>query len=391
MRMRPQQTPEVRVFKSSSWTIKRDTPLVSPTEAEFEPSQVPLPKRPPLVVAISGERGTAVNLATSVTESRNSAKAQAIESPVVQDGVGIALDEPAIREELRRILASKALSRAVQMSYLLEWIVNRWLAGDVEQLNGRHILMAVFHLSTAFQESFDSTGRVYVGRLRSQFERYYGLEGAKNHVRLEIPVGKYIPIACHHSPSKRDNHAVGHSATNTVMVLPFQLASNSQTNAGPAPLAVTDDLSSRLTRTRQIRVTSRVSTPFLDYRTDVRILGQHFGAHFIVEGTVDQTVETCDLTVHLSETTGGYNIWTGHYQAMAVSHAFSEFKSYFWHPVANRSDCNFITSRFSNDSRQIRNACLAGMVDMVCNPGIIGKSGLKFSEIKALCQREEVK
>lgn len=270
------------------------------------------------MVTISGELGKLGN-PKGLREPVDFAEAQGHQSSAVQKFTEAEPNKVAIREELKRILGSKIFSRAVQMSYLLEWIISRWLAGETEQLDGDHILMAVFHRTKAFKASFDSTGRVYVGRLRAQLARYYEGEGACNEVRIEIPVGKYVPVAYRQPPSQKGRTTMGYSGKNIVLVLPFQLASSSHICSGPNPLAITDHLISRLTRTRNLRVTSRAFTSGFNLGTDARLLGQHSGAQFIVEGTVNQTVETCDLTVHLSETTDGYNIWTGHYQTMAIS------------------------------------------------------------------------
>jgi TolB-like protein len=267
------------------------------------------------VVSISGKR----TLVGRWLEDENTEHGRGSESSIEQNPEDNCPDEFAIHDEVKRILTSRSFSRAVQTSKLLGWITDRWLAGETDQLDGYHILLAIFHHVEKFEASFDATGRVYVGRLRNQLDRYYAKEGAANPIRIEIPRGKYVPIAYRYSMSETAVEIPGDRAPNTVMVLPFQLGNQSPTASAPCPLAITDHLISRLTRSPDMRVTSRVSSWGLDSGSDARLLGRQFGAQFIVEGTIIHGVDRCNLTVHLSETRDGYNIWSGHYQAKAVS------------------------------------------------------------------------
>jgi TolB-like protein len=250
------------------------------------------------------------------------AGARTEEFPHPQSSVGQGQDdrppnEAAVREELKRILASRTFSRAIQMSSLLEWISERWLAGEIDQLDGYHIVRAVQHRSEVPEAQFNSTGRVYVGRLREQLERYYATEGSADDVRIEIPRGAYIPVAhCQPSSDKVSTYQVGSERT-TLMVLPFHSWNASAASLVPNPLIITDYLISWLTRTSSVRVTSRVSSSHVDFASDAKLLGKQFGAEFLVEGTVHQEADNCEIIVHLSETTEGYNIWSGHYRAGA--------------------------------------------------------------------------
>jgi TolB-like protein len=312
---------EVRVLKTSPLNSIAGTLVKSTTKVQSNVVREALQTKPLRVVSIASERLIPRTPDETITDLLDSIQNHSDKPIFVQRAPGAEPDEAAIREELRRILKSKTFSRAAQMSYLLEWMVTKWLAGETELLDGYHILMAIFHRPKASPAAFDSTGRVYVGRLRAQLERYYKGEGAGNDVRVEIPVGKYVPVAHHQSLPHVEKPFGSYCERKTVMVLPFRLAGSTDTCSAANPLMITDHLISRLTRTRNLRVTSRVSASGFDIGTDARLIGQHFGAQFIVEGTVSHTLESCDLTVHLSETADGYNIWTGHYQAMTISPA----------------------------------------------------------------------
>jgi TolB-like protein len=218
--------------------------------------------------------------------------------------------EAAIREQLERILASRTFERARQQRRVLDWLVSQWLAGNTDQLDSYHLLLAIFPDQRTFGYGFDPTARVYTGRLRDQLERYYSGEGCSDCLKIEIPKGTYIPVVHELAPLQPERRDL-----NTVMVLPFQCTGIDSAPEFEHISCISDQLIRLLTRNQAVRVIFRLPSAQLDFVSDARLLGKEFGAHFIVVGRITCAPGKCDFIVHLSETSHGYSIWSEHYQA----------------------------------------------------------------------------
>jgi TolB-like protein len=77
---------------------------------------------------------------------------------------------------------------------------------------------------------------------------------------------------------------------------------------------ITEDVITELSRHRSLLVVARNSTfAFRDQRVDVRVLGRDLGADYVVEGSVRRAGSRIRVTVQLSETQGGRQLWTERY------------------------------------------------------------------------------
>jgi len=77
---------------------------------------------------------------------------------------------------------------------LLSYLINRTLAGEESQIKGYSIAIDVFGRPEDFDPQSDSIVRVQAGRLRKALALYYHTDGQNNPVRIELPVGRYIPV-----------------------------------------------------------------------------------------------------------------------------------------------------------------------------------------------------
>lgn len=77
---------------------------------------------------------------------------------------------------------------------------------------------------------------------------------------------------------------------------------------------VTEDILTALSKHRSIQVIARTSTfAFKGHGTDVRRVGRHLGADYIVEGSVRKIAERMRITVQLVATDDGGHIWAERY------------------------------------------------------------------------------
>jgi adenylate cyclase len=111
-----------------------------------------------------------------------------------------AVSAHAVRESLRRVLASGEFRASERLPRFLEFIVEETLAGRGGRLKGYVIGVAVFDKPSDFDPEHDSVVRVEAMRLRRALQTYYMGEGSLDPVAISIPKGSYQPVFAQRSP-----------------------------------------------------------------------------------------------------------------------------------------------------------------------------------------------
>jgi Tfp pilus assembly protein PilF len=103
-------------------------------------------------------------------------------------------DGPA-RDALARLDASRSFQGAARHRALLRHLVTRLLAGDTAALKESVIAVEVFgRPADRFDPVRDSIVRVEARRLRVRLAAYHADEGRAVPLRIELPVGSYVPL-----------------------------------------------------------------------------------------------------------------------------------------------------------------------------------------------------
>jgi len=98
-----------------------------------------------------------------------------------------------IREELDRVLASPEFRTSKRSQDFLKYVVEHALSGQADLLKERTIGIEVFGRSTNYDPGEDATVRVKAGEVRKRLGLYYAEQGVHDSVRIELPLGTYIP------------------------------------------------------------------------------------------------------------------------------------------------------------------------------------------------------
>jgi hypothetical protein len=98
-----------------------------------------------------------------------------------------------IRDELETVLASAAFARSERLSQFLRFVCETTLKGEGAKLNEYAIAHQVFGRGSEYSPNEDSVVRRQAHSLRQKLHDYYAGEGSKNRVRIELPVGRYVP------------------------------------------------------------------------------------------------------------------------------------------------------------------------------------------------------
>jgi len=98
------------------------------------------------------------------------------------------------RAELRAVLESPLFARSPTLSHLLSYLCEKSLTGETAHIKEYSIALEVFGRRESFDQDTDSIVRVEANRLRKRLAEYYRGEGTTHALRINIPVGQYVPI-----------------------------------------------------------------------------------------------------------------------------------------------------------------------------------------------------
>jgi hypothetical protein len=107
-----------------------------------------------------------------------------------------------IRQTLDRILTSTQFAHAPKKQRFLQLICEAYLNGRAGELNEYMIGYEVFDRSEAYNPALDPIVRVGAHELRRKLEVYYQREGKNDDIKLDIPVGSYIPTFRRRGPAQ---------------------------------------------------------------------------------------------------------------------------------------------------------------------------------------------
>ena len=95
--------------------------------------------------------------------------------------------------ELDRILTSRFFRNAVRSRQFLDFVVRHAILGHSEQLKERTIGTEVFHRNPGYATGDDPVVRVQAGEVRRRLQQYYSEPLSDSPLRIELPVGSYVP------------------------------------------------------------------------------------------------------------------------------------------------------------------------------------------------------
>ena len=99
-----------------------------------------------------------------------------------------------IQGELEAILRSSSFERSEKLQKFLRFICEMTVRGDGGRINEYLIGSEVFLRGPAYSPSEDSVVRRQAHTLRQKLHEYYSGEGSTHSLRIELPVGRYVPV-----------------------------------------------------------------------------------------------------------------------------------------------------------------------------------------------------
>lgn len=102
-------------------------------------------------------------------------------------------DIEGVKQALARLLAWPEIARSPQLANFLTYIVERRLSGETQSIKAYSIAVDVFGRPADFDPQADPIVRVQARRLRALLDQYYRGPGSADPVRIELPIGRYVP------------------------------------------------------------------------------------------------------------------------------------------------------------------------------------------------------
>jgi hypothetical protein len=98
-----------------------------------------------------------------------------------------------VRAELDLIIRSQGFQRSDRHARFLRFVCEETLNGQSSQLNEYLIAHRVFDRGADYSPGEDSVVRRQAYTLRQKLQEYYSAEGKADPIRIELPVGRYVP------------------------------------------------------------------------------------------------------------------------------------------------------------------------------------------------------
>jgi TolB-like protein/Flp pilus assembly protein TadD len=260
------------------------------------------------------------------------------------------IQQDAVLAALRCVVASEAFGRSERAARFLTYLVETALRGEAPLLKENVLGVEVFDRPASWDPRLDPIVRQEAGRLRKRLAKYYENGGAASEIRIELPVGTYVP-AFRRQPAEIESApvqspapeqvpparsrvwyyvaagilclagAVGawrtflsHPSATSIAVLPF-------VNLTPDPAnqyfsdGLTDEITDALARVKALRVMARSSaSQFKGKRTDVRDVGRLLKVANVLEGSVARSGDRIKVIAHLERVSDGSLLWSNTYE-----------------------------------------------------------------------------
>ena len=99
-----------------------------------------------------------------------------------------------VRRELESVLHSAAFARAGRLQQFLQYVCDLTLSGEASRINEYLIGNVVFQRGPDYSPNEDSVVRRQAHALRRKLQEHYEAEGRSSTIRIELPVGRYVPV-----------------------------------------------------------------------------------------------------------------------------------------------------------------------------------------------------
>ena len=221
------------------------------------------------------------------------------------------LSPESIYREMEKILRSRTFRRAAGQRRFFRYAVTEALKGRGHLL--KEYSIGSFLRGESFDPRVDSIVRTEARKLRARLAKYFDDEGRTDPVRIQFPVGGYVPVFFEPSRDRVGSPTPRIGRGLRIAVLPFVSRSGSGRDESFSD-GLTDELTHALARIPALEVVARTSAyQFKGQQLDVREIGRRLNANAVVEGSVRTSPNRMRIIVQLADASNGRTLWSGSY------------------------------------------------------------------------------
>jgi serine/threonine-protein kinase len=274
----------------------------------------------------------------------------------------------AVLAALEEVLAGPDFAKVERPSRFLRHLVEATLRGETHRLKESVLGVEVFDRRSSWDPRLDAIVRQEAARLRKRLARHYLAAGAHALLRIDLPVGGYVPVfvSCSRPPESPAGQASTGNVTAmaseslrsgqpaltrmrifaaaaifcalagviawrywrtvvaarenrfSIAVLPFTNLSADPANQYFAD-GLTDEITDLLARNRTLRVSARASASQFGTKSgDLGNVGRKLNVANVLEGSVDRSRDRIRIIAHLERVADGSHIWSNTYERQSA-------------------------------------------------------------------------
>ena len=210
------------------------------------------------------------------------------------------------QRQLERILASPEFQATERQRNFLQFVVVETIEGRHGEIKGYTIATRVFGRDDDFDQATDPLVSIQANQLRRALERYYLVAGKQDPVRIDIPKGTYVPVFYKQTGIEEDLAAGGKVSDMTfsdscpsVLIRPFEnLTGDPEKDFMGMGFAT--ELVVEIASFQEVNVT---------FPTGEQKAAPDSNSRFVINGYIYEDSSGIKVTVHLTDTKTGKQIW----------------------------------------------------------------------------------
>lgn len=113
-----------------------------------------------------------------------------------------------LRDQLERIVTSSHFRNSRRYPAFLRFVVEHTLDGNIERLKERTLGIEVFGRQNDYDTNADPIVRVTAGEVRKRIAQYYQDPDREHEVRINLPLGSYIPQFLPNNHREKENAVI---------------------------------------------------------------------------------------------------------------------------------------------------------------------------------------
>ena len=214
-----------------------------------------------------------------------------------------------IHEQMDRILNSTEFNATDAQRSFLQYVVEKTLAGQAQEIKGYTVATEVFGRSEDFDQSIDPIVSIHANKLRRALERYYFTAGTNDPLRIDIPKGTYVPLFIHQDVAEPDKPVTidripeieTESKWPTILVRPFKyLATDSDEHH--LSIGIATELAVELSKYQDFNVILENPAGSGRRVSDTRV-------RFVIGGTIRHAGSGIRLSLYMMDAVSGTQLW----------------------------------------------------------------------------------